>query len=338
MKRFNMASTVNDVAKYANVSVGTVSRYLNGYRLRADNRRRIEEAIRTLEYRGNYVARSLRMRRTLTVGVVVPTLQDPYFSAVVTGVERGMGAHGYNLLIADYADDPKLVSQKIENLLSKMVDAIVLFPRAIKEDFTLGDQSLPVPLVVVDEDLPWVTCDKVLLDNVHGSYVATDRLIRGGHRKIAVVNGKRDSTVSLGRYEGYRLAMQDAGIGVEESLVDWGDFTIQGGYAAAKRLLSSEAPPTALLVTNYQMTLGTVMVSYELNVRIPAFLSLIGFGNYELSDIARPPLTVIDQPIDEISNAITDILLRRIADEDTGEHQTIQMKPSLLMRESIRDL
>lgn len=338
LKRFKMASTIHDVAKLAHVSVGTVSRYLNGHRLRKENQERIEEAIHALEFRGNYVARSLRMRRTETVGVIVPTLKDPFVSAVVTGVERGMGAQGYNLLIADYANDPELVSQKIDNLISKMVDAIVLFPRALTEDFTLGGGQLPIPLVLVDEDLPRVSCDKVLLDNVHGSYEATNHLIRSGHRKIAIINGRRDSTVSLERYEGYRLAMKDAAIGVDQSLVDWGDFTTQGGYVAAKRLLSQQAPPTALIVTNYHMTLGTVMASYELNVRIPAFLSLIGFGNFELSDIARPPLTVIDQPIDEMSRAITELLLGRVRGGDSDGPRTLKMKPSLLMRESIREL
>lgn len=338
MKRFKMASTIHDVAKHAKVSVGTVSRYLNGHRLREENRRRIEDAIRTLEFRGNYLARSLRIRKTLTVGVVVPTLKDPFVSAVVTGVERGMGAQGYNLLIADYANDPDLVSRKIDNLVSKMVDAVVLFPRALREDFSLESGALPVPLVVVDEDLPRLRCDKVLLDNAHGSYEATSRLLAGGHRKIAIINGRRDSTVSLERYEGYRLAMSDAGVEIDEGLVDWGDFTTQGGYAAAKRILSHQAPPTALLVTNYHMTLGTVMASYELNVRIPAFLSLIGFGNFELSDIARPPLTVIDQPIDEMSQAITELLLSRLRGGDTKEPRTLKMRPSLLMRESIREL
>ena len=333
-----MAVTIGDVAKHAHVSVGTVSRYLNGYRLRTENSQRIARAIEELDYRGNHAARSLRRRKTQTIGVVTPTLQNVFFNAIVTAFERRMSDHDYSLLVADYSNDPALMIRKIRELSQKMVDGIVLFPHETSIDVRVALGGVSVPIVVVDEDLPDLSCDKVLLDNVHGSYEATTHLVRHGHRRIAIINGRRDSTVGTERFEGFKTAMRDWDIPVEPGLVDFGSFTTQGGYEAATRLMTLEAPPSAIVVTNYYMTLGTVMAAYELNIRIPAFLSLIGFGNFELSDVARPPLTVIDQPIEQMGEAMSRILIRRIVEAEEGPPIIVKLRPCLLERESTREL
>lgn len=334
-----MGVTIHDVAQRAEVSVGTVSRYLNGYRLRDSNRTRVEQAINALGFTGNHMARSLRSRKTRTVGVVTPTLQDPFITTMVTNLERDLSTQGYNLLIADYANEPRTMAGKIRSLDLKMVDAIVLFSRAVSADlFDLKPNEVSTPLIAVDEDFPHLPCDKVLLDNVQGSYDATLRLIQGGHRKIAIINGRRDSSVSLERFQGYREAMDDQNIPIDHELVEWGEFTTHGGYESSKRLMGLDAPPTALIVTNYAMTLGCLMAAYELNIRIPAFLSLIGFGNYDLSEIARPPLTVVEQPIEEMSKAVSRILRNRLVDGDVAPPWEVKAKAALVIRESIRDL
>lgn len=333
-----MAGTIHDVAARARVSVGTVSRFLNGHRLREHNRYRVEQAIVELGFRGNHLARSLRSRKTRTIGVVTPTLQDPFVTTMVTNLERDMSVEGYNILIADYAGEPGLMSAKIRSLEQKMVDAIVLFARGVTDEFDMNPEEIDTPLVAVDEDFSRLPCDKVLLDNVQGSYDATTRLLDGGHRRIAIINGRRDSSVSLERFEGYRRAMEDWGVPIENHLVEWGEFTTAGGYESSKRLIGFDAPPTSLIVTNYSMTLGMLMAAYELNIRIPAFLSVIGFGNYDLSEIARPPLSVVEQPIEEMSRAVTRILKSRLVDGDLGPQKEIKAHANLVIRQSIRDI
>jgi LacI family transcriptional regulator len=337
-ERIQMGVTISDVAHRAQVAVGTVSRYLNGYQLREHNRDRIERAIAELGFRGNHAARSLRSRKTWTIGVVTPTLQDVFRNAIVTSFETEISTHGYSLLVSDYSNDPELMVQKVEALARKMVDGIVLFPRDATDDVISMLDGISVPLVVVDEDIPHRDYDRVLLDNVQGSYDATTHLAAHGHRRIAIINGRKDSTVGQERFAGYKRAMSEWDLPIEDALVDFGEFTTQGGYEAAVRLMSLQAPPSALLVTNYYMTLGAVMAAYELNVRIPAFLSLIGFGNFELSDIARPPLTVIDQPIKEMGTAISDILTRRIVHADESPPITMKFPAILRERESTRAL
>lgn len=330
--------TIHDVARHASVSVGTVSRYLNGYHLREYNRVEVERSIQELGFTSNYFARRLRSKRTSTIGVVIPTLLDPFITAIIASLVHAVNQWGYSLLISDYEEDPRLVARKIQELNERMVDGIVLFPRGEKQLFGLQQNELRAPLVIVDEDFNLLPCDKVVLDNKQGSYDATTKLIKSGHRKIGIINGRRDSSVSLGRYEGFCQAMRTYQIPIDPNLVEWGEFTTQGGYICGKKLMKLETPPSALIVTNHLMTLGTLMAAYELNIRIPAFLSIIGFGNYDLTKIAQPPLTVIEQPIDDMSKAVSDILRSRIVEGDTSPPREVEMRANLVVRQSTRDL
>ena len=214
---------IHDVAKKAGLAVGTVSRYLNGYKIKDVNQQKIEKAINELGFKENVLARGLKNKKTRTVGILLPGLTEVFSTKVVSITENILFSNQYSTIICDYQNCSETLDAKLNFLIERMVDAIILIPHfsTIDEDTHQRLMDEHIPLIIVDDDLPGVEADRVFINNRQGSYDATRFLIENGHRKIAIVNGFKDSTVAKDRYSGYVQAMEEAGNIVREDYVRW---------------------------------------------------------------------------------------------------------------------
>ncbi len=335
-----MAVTVHDVAREAGVSVGTVSRFLNGYRLREKNRLRVERAIKELGFKGNIMARGLKRRRSMTIALVTPDF-DIFTTSITTAIEQILEEENYSLIICDYQRDKEKLKRKLLFLQERYIDGIILFPsnlamssKAILQKYV----SQNVPVVLVDHLIPGVETDAVIIDNVNASFRAVEELIRHNHTKIAIISGRKDSQVCQERLQGYYDAMQMYNLPVCDAWTAWGSFTQTGGYRAVKSLCAGADPPTAIYTTNYTMTIGAVLALHELHLRIPDDMSFVGFDRFESVEVIEPTLTLIEQPIGLIAQNVAQLILKRIRQEYSDFATTIKLHTNMVIGRSVKRL
>ncbi|MFO7154699.1 MAG: LacI family DNA-binding transcriptional regulator [Caldicoprobacter oshimai] len=331
-----MAVTIRDVAKRAGVSLGTVSRYLNGYRLREENRLKVEKAIQELGFKQNIIAKGLKSNRSMTIGVVIDDFTNIFCTSIVTAIERTVEKENYSIILCDYEGDTEKLEQKLNFLRDRFVDGLILFSNNVR--LSIMDEYIRdgIPIVIVNEDIPGFNTDKVLVDNAGASFRAVERFIHSNHTKIAIINGPPNSWVSQQRFEGYKQALEAYNLPVESRWIKYGNFTTVGGYLAAKEFFEGADIPTALYVTNYYMTLGAVMAIHELNIKVPQELSIIGFDYFELSDVIKPSLTVIEQPTSKMGEIAGNLILKRIKGDYTGYPEVHTLHTRMIVRDSVR--
>ncbi|HCS74932.1 MAG TPA: LacI family transcriptional regulator, partial [Clostridiales bacterium] len=187
----------------------TVSRYLNGYKLREPNRIRIEEAINELGFRENFIAKGLKTNRSMTIGVVLASLTDLFATSVITAAERVLAQDNYSIIVCDFESCQEKLEQKLHFLKSRSVDGLILFPSSCAVSAVLQeylDDSIPV--VIVNDDMPGFDTDKITVDNANASFRAVEYLIHQNHRDIAIINGDQGTYTGRERYKGYLEAMQ----------------------------------------------------------------------------------------------------------------------------------
>lgn len=333
-----MAATVRDVAKKAGVSLGTVSRFLNGYSLREDNYFKVKDAIDQLGFKENIIAKGLKNNRTMTIGVVIVSLTDIFATSIVTSVERVLEDNNYSIILCDYEAHADKQEKKLRFLKDRSIDGLILYPSGqylpILDEYLKDD----IPVVLVNEDIPGLNTDKVLVDNANASFRAVEKLIHLNHRRIGVINGTDYDYVSQERLRGYKDALQVYEIPMEQELVKYGKHSNAGGYHAARELMLSQDPPTALFVTNYYMTIGAMMAINEMNIKVPQDLSIIGFDRFDLMDVIRPALTVIEQPSERIGEIAAELLLKRIRGDYSDFPKTHQLNTKMLNRDSVKEV
>jgi LacI family transcriptional regulator len=331
-----MASTIRDVAKRANLSIGTVSRYLNRYTLRKENQERIEKAIRELNFTENLIAKGLKSRRSHSIGVVPWTLSDQFVISVVTAIERRLESTRYSLILSTYEKSIEELDKKLQVLMDRFIDGLILFPM-VRGSAVLDEyKNKGIPIVLIDEELNEFEADRIVVDNFDSAFKATETLIRLNHRKISLVEGKKTSNVNREQRAGYTAAMKRYGLPVDTGYLVNGGFTTEKAYRAVKRMMAEGNRPTALLVSTHPMTVGALMALNELKIDIPEELSLIGFGNYGLSQITRPALTVIEKPTEAMGKKAAELLIRRMDGDYSNFPQLIRLKTKLILKDTIR--
>lgn len=331
-----MAVTIRDVAKRAGVSLGTVSRYLNGYKLRDENRIRVEEAIHQLGFKQNIIAKGLKNNRSMTIGVVIDDFTNIFSTSIVTAIEKTVEKDNYSIILCDYEEDTQKLEQKLSFLKDRFVDGLILFSNNVYLDIMDEYIKDGVPIVVVNEDIPGFHTDKVMVNNADASFRAVEKFIHSNHKKIAIINGPCDSCVGQERFSGYVQALQVYDIPVEQCWIKYGNFTTVGGYLATKELFNNSQMPTALYVANYYMTLGTIMAIHEMNIKVPDKLSIIGFDYFDLSDVIKPSLTLIEQPTLTMGEMAGNIILKRIKGDYSDYPEVHRLHTRMIVRDSVR--
>lgn len=326
--------TIHDVATRAGVSIATVSRHVSGKRVR--NASAIEAAIADLGYRPSPAARNLRSGQTEAVGVVVPDITNPYFAAVVKGAESVIEAEDrrLHLLVASAEENVERERRMLDRLAGN-VDGVILGPVTTRAATLDGLRQLEVPVVLLDRDLEHGgSFDAVLVENVGGARQAAEYLTGLGHRRIGLIAGPLDTTPGRGRYDGFRLGLEAAGLGLEDELVEIGDFREASGFDAARRLLSLRPRPTAIFSSNNLMTAGALRALRSLELRIPEEVSVIGFDDLPLGELLDPPLTVVDRPMEPQGEAAMRLLLDRLDGAEAADPQRIVLDAALEVRAS----
>lgn len=330
-------ATMKDVAKRAAVSVATVSHVVNGTRyVEPSTRERVLEAISFLHYEKDPVAGSLRTGRTHTIGLVMSTVTNPYFSDVVAGIERISVERGYGLLIADHRDDSNLEFETVSRLVRQRVDGILLQPSdAPDRSFDLLIDK-GVPTVLVDRRSPRAPgpFDFVGTENRAATRALVEHLIGHGHRRVALVAGAPGSSTTDERTDGYRAALSEAGLPVDPLLVRSGRSSEAGAAAAVGELLALTDPPTALLSANNRMTIGVLKALHEHGIVPPTGLALAAFDDFAWADFVVPRLTCVRQQGTHIGARSFDLLMRRMTSTTDDPPVSEQPAAELVIRES----
>ncbi|MBB4844038.1 LacI family transcriptional regulator [Paucibacter oligotrophus] len=333
-------STIKDVATRAGVSFTTVSHVLNNSRpVSAEARRRVLEAVDEIGYLPSAVARSLRTSETKIVGVLVPNVQNPFFAELVCGVEESCRLAGYSVFLCNSDNDPKRQQQYMRTLLEKRVDGLLLSSAGDDEALARIFKMARVPAVTVDRLVPGARADRVSVNNSQGAHNAVSHLLELGHQRIACISGPAEFEVSRERLQGWRSALQARGLPVDENLVIAGDFSSQGGYAAACRLLQAQrelpaaAKISAIFASNDLMAIGALRAAAEFGLAVPQQLSVIGFDDIELGSYVFPALTSVGCSIKALGQQAGQMLIERI-DQPEAELRELLMTPSLVLRES----
>lgn len=315
-----MGATIKDIAEKTGLGLATISKYLNGGHVLDKNRIAIEAAIEELNFTVNEFARGLKTNRSKMIGVVIPQLNNIFMTSIITVIEDILRTHGYAVIVCDTAKDEKREDEVIQFLVNKMVDGIILLTTS--KDANGLDLAINrnIPVVLIDRKIERL-CDRVdmvLVDNFKAAYNSIDYLIKNGHKRIGLIIGPNEIYTSKQRRLGYEAALEANGISVDRDLIINTDFTIQGGYDSMVKLLGKKRV-TAVFVTNYEMTLGTILALNDKNIKIPEEMSIIGFDNLQLAQVVKPRLTIVTQPWEEIGRYAAELILRRMKNPKEDE-------------------
>ena len=332
--------TLASIAQRAQCSVSTVSRVLNGkadqYRISEATVERIRQEVARSNYTPSLIARGLREGRTDTIGLLIPGVDDTFFSGIASCIIADARRQGYTVIVVDTQEDENNEKEGISTLLARQVDGIIAIPCGQQtEAFTQLERS-EVPVVVVDryfeEQGPW---SFVTTDNYKGATLAVEYLVASGHERIACIQGSLKAMTNRERTRGYADAMRQNGL--EAYIHISGDsFSIQNGYVETNLALSRADAPTAILALSNKILLGVVKAIRESGRRIPEDISVISFDDNPLFNYMTPRITCIAQPIQEISLVAVKLLLKKIA----GEKNVSQLflPPGIVVRDSVKSL
>jgi DNA-binding LacI/PurR family transcriptional regulator len=337
--RVVMPVSIKDIARAAGVSHSTVSRALSDSPLiNTGTKSRIQVLARTMGYSPDAAARSLVMRRTHAVGVVVTTIADPFSAEVVEGIERTASAHGYSVILAASNDEPEREIAAVEMLHSKRVDAIVITSSRVGalHQERLGAAGVPVILLNNHSQQEVPNAYSVRVDDVHGGQLATSHLIDLGHRRIAHVAGPEGRTPSRERLQGYRQALDAADLTFEPALVIPGNGRPEGGGTALAALLALPERPSAVFCYNDMTAIGLLRGAKAAGVRVPEDLAVVGFDNIPFAAYVTPSLTTVAQPMLELGQRAMDMALALMGcaeSVDCGAPDVL-LQGQLIVRES----
>jgi LacI family repressor for deo operon, udp, cdd, tsx, nupC, and nupG len=329
--------TMADVARLAGVTPGTVSRALAGSSLvTAETRAKIEDAVRATGYVINHAARNLRESRSRQILVALPNIANPFYSAVVSGVEEVARAAGYGVLLGNTRDLPDGEREIARHLLTGAVDGLLLHIGRVPEDLRRVP-DLARKAIVIATPIEGSGLTTVLIDEEGAARQAVAHLLSLGHRRIGHIGGPPNVN-SWDRLAGYRAALAAAGVGSDDRLVRFGDNSVESGKAMAQEVLASPRPPTALFCANDGMAIGAVIASKAMGLRVPDDVSIVGFDDVEIAAFYDPPLTTVRQPRQEIGRAAAAELLALLEGRRKRTGRRITLPHSFVVRASTQAL
>jgi LacI family transcriptional regulator len=327
------SATIQDVARKAGVSVSTVSRVLNGkVDVADDTQQHILNVIEEMGYTLNLAARSMRSRKKNLIGLVVPDIRYPYAIEIMKGVNAAIAETSFDLLLYTTGGIQKAGTEAHEQhfvslLSNSLVDGVIVAAS------TAGDFSTDAPIVAIDPHVSNPSYPSVQSTNYQGALAAMEYLLELGHRRIAFINGRPEINSSARREKGYRDALANAGIQVDEALCVPGDYSTATGYQRALGLLSMPNPPTAIFAANDQSAIGVYKAAEELGAHIPDDISVVGFDN--ISESKYMGLTTVDQFLEEMGSVAVQMLIKMINDEPL-ETEVYKLQTRLVERSSCR--
>ncbi|PHM50421.1 ribose operon transcriptional repressor RbsR [Xenorhabdus miraniensis] len=329
-------ATMKDVARLAGVSTSTVSHVINDNRYVSENvKKRVNAAIEELNYVPSALARSLKIKQTKTIGMLVTASDNSFYSEIVRGVERNCYERGYSLILCNTEGNVTRMLHSMETLLQKRVDGLLIMSsehKLLPKDFLLRYPL--VPIVTLDWS-PFDASSDVIKDNsLFGGELATTYLINRGFRKIACIAGLQNTSLARQRLAGYRKAMRDARLEIPDGYEIHSDYEFAGGLLSMKKLLQLPEIPEAVFAANDAMAIGVYQALYQAGLSVPDDISIIGYDDIAIAPYLIPPLTTIHQPKDELGKLAIDSLLYRM-DNPESEPKELVLMPKLIERSSV---
>ena len=330
--------TIVEVASRAKVSIATVSNVIRGTkRVSPELQDRVHKAIRDLDYYPNEIARSLKVKQTRILGMVLPDITNPFFPEMMRGAEDTAFERGYFLLTANTDEQIGRERKIVSALRSYRVDGILLAAAAGKEvSHIRSAMQAGIAVVLLDRTVAGVKTDAVVLDNVLGGRECVRHLIEVGHTRIAIITGSLDVPTGRERLRGYEDALREVGIKIDRGLRLEGNFRDESGYRLGKKLLRMRPRPSAIFVCNGLMAVGVLKAFEELGVRCPDDLAVATFDDLAVDRSFHPHLTVVAQPGYEMGTRAASILIDRIEGKLTKDPSIVRVVPTLIIRDSTK--
>jgi LacI family transcriptional regulator len=331
-------ATIKEIARRAKVSIATVSNVITGVvPVSPELRQRVEAAIEEMDYYPNYVARSLKTKRTRLLGMVISDITNPFFPQLVRGAEEVALTNNY-LLVTFNSDDRVDREKRILSVLrNRRVDGILLVvaPQSGELHHISNIVKAGTPLVCLDRLPPGLAVDSVTVDNAGGARQCIEHLLSLGHRRVGIVTGPLILQTSCERLEGYKTALNEAGIEIDPLLIREGDFRVESGYSLGREILELPDRPSALFISNNTMALGLLKAVEDLRLRCPEDLAVAIFDDVPFLVALRPPLTAVSQPAYEMGRRAVELLLQRIEGKETSTGPiSVRLPTELEIRES----
>ncbi|MBP1133250.1 DNA-binding LacI/PurR family transcriptional regulator [Serratia sp. PL17] len=310
--------TMLDVSIRAGVSKATVSRVLNGTgQVKNSTREAVFKAMDELGYRPNFLAQSLANKSSNSIGLVVSNFDGPYFGRLLRRAAKLIEASGKHLIVTDGHDTPEDELQAVQLLADRRCDAIILYTRFMSESALMDLlDSLPVPIMVINRDLPQARARCVFFEQQKAAFHAVDYLIQQGHREIACITGPIRTPTAQARLAGYQQALEHHQIAFDASRVAYGDSSVQSGYQGVQRLLDENSNFSALFACNDDMAVGAMKALHDAGKRLPQDVSLFGFDDEPSAAYLQPALSTVYLPIDVMIEAAISQAFRLINRED----------------------
>lgn len=310
--------TMLDVSRRAGVSKATVSRVLNGTgQVKESTRQKVLKAMQALDYRPNFLARSLANRTSNSIGLVVSTFDGFYFGRLLQQASRQTESHGKQLIVTDGHDTPEREQEAVQMLADRQCDAIILYTRYMSEKAILAlADSITMPLIIINRDVSLARERAIFFEQEDAAFQAVDYLISQGHREIACITVPGHTPTGKSRLMGYRKALEKNGIDWDPAKVKYGDSSMTRGYDACNELLQEGVTFSALFACNDDMALGASKALHQAGLNIPQDVSLFGFDDAPSAKWLEPGLSTVYLPIDTMITTAIDQAIRMVNGEE----------------------
>ncbi len=338
----NEKASLKSIAEKFGISVSTVSRVLSGkarqYRISTKTEELVREEADRLGFSPNQIASSLRLKRTRTLGLLIPDISNSFFASVARSVEVEARKRGYSIILADSQENEKIEQETIRLLKSRNIDGLIVAPVGQISEHLEKLHKGGLPVVLLDRYFPNTDLPFVTSDNYKGAFEATEYLILKGHEKIACVGGLPDTSTCIDRRKGYRDAMEKHGRSLDESMIVGDDFGEENGYIESKLLLQRNKKPTAIFTLGNLNAFGAMRAIVEEGLSIPDDISLISFDDYVHSAFLATPLTAVGQQMEAIGQFAVKLLYNQLDSASTAKSKGISLATQFNERASVKDL
>lgn len=305
--------TIQDVAKEAGVSANTVSRALNDKdEIKEETKEQILEIANRMGYRPNRMAQGLRSDKTGVIGVIIADNTNPYFAAVVKGIEQAARRQDYSIILKDTNEDYQQEEEAIQVMLSEQVDGILITPIQTDQESIRSLQEAPIPFVLVSRYFKDLDTDYVAAENDQGGYLATKHLIERGHERIGFINGPLYNSSAKDRLVGYKKALKEYDLQPDERLIIKDALFMDDGYQEAKKLLAVDRPPTAIFAFSDFVALGAKKAIKEEGLAVPNDVAIVGYDDIPFSSCLDIPLSTVSVPKQKMGSESMELLKEKL--------------------------
>ncbi len=331
-----------DIARRSGLSVSTVSRILNNKASNCRISKKTAEHVRAtaneLHYHPNELARGLRVKKTHTIGLIIPDISNPFFSHVSRIIQHKAHTLGYSLIVCNTNEDIDLELEHTSLLWRKGVDGLIVMPVGVRYNHLEHLMKEHVPIVLLDRCFEGLDTSSVIVDNHRGAFNATEHLIQQGHTRIAIIQGLRGTSTNEGRLSGYRDALAAHGIPVNDRYLVGNDYRQANGCNATKLLLDLDVPPTAIFSTSDLITLGVLEALSSEGLRVPDDVSLVMFDDIDFAPYLHCPITAVAQPKENMGESAVKLLIEQMKSPGKKMIKRILLEPVLVVRNSVKKI